>query len=583
MSSVDALYARVSTGRQEQERTIESQLDALRARAGGSTGLALRVFRDDGYSGARLDRPGLDALRDASADGEIRTLYVFDPDRLARNFVHQQVLLEEFERRGVVVVFVQRPLSDRPEDRLLAQMQGAFAEYERTKIVERTRRGKLYKARLGLFVWPGPPAYGFRITRGPKGTPPAVSHDEREASWVRKMFQWVIEEGFSARQVAKRLNRLGVEPRRGACWNQGTVQGILRNSAYAGTVYYNRKESAEPRRRRNPTAYPRNWKSSHRLRPREEWIPVPVPALISSELQERALAEIRTHRWKLERKTLYPFLLRALVHCGKCGRRMEAMTTRSKGPRHTRGGREWYPYYECPRTHHSPEDTGHLTKCDARRVRADRLDEVVWQSLGEFLRKPEVLKVEIATYAEGRRTSSKSEESEDKRLGERVRQLERQRSRLVDAFQAGLLDVKELRLRGERLEVELGEVRRRQEELGALRASGARADEVFREVEVFCARLRQGFDRLTFEERVRVVKWLVERVVVKEGEVTVEHVIPLQGRYRRETSPPGEFLAPPKDARDERRIDTDVTKGSPPPTGKFGGMWLADRRYSARR
>ena len=152
MTLSDAIYARVSTGRQEQERTIESQLEALSARARERTaaGPAPRVFCDDGFSGARLDRPGMDALRDAAADGEIRTLYVYDPDRLARNFVHQQVLLEEFQRRGVEVVFIQRPLSDRPEDRLLAQMQGVFAEYERTKIGERTRRGKMYVAVHGF-------------------------------------------------------------------------------------------------------------------------------------------------------------------------------------------------------------------------------------------------------------------------------------------------------------------------------------------------------------------------------------------------------------------------------------------------
>ncbi|EQD38339.1 DNA recombinase, partial [mine drainage metagenome] len=375
-------------------------------------------------------------------------------------------------------------------------MQGVFAEYERTKIVERTRRGKLYKARMGLLVWQGPPPYGYRIVRGPKGAPTTISIDEREAPWVRKMFEWVVEESLSARQVAKRLNRLGVAPRRAACWNQGSVQVMLRNPAYTGTAYYNRHESAEPGRRRNPAAYPRNWKSSRRMRPKEEWIPVPVPALVSSERQERALEEIRTHRWRFARNTLYPYLLRTLVVCGECGRRMCAMTPRSWWPHHTRGGREWYPYYECPTHKQSPEDTGHLTKCSSRRVRADRLDEVVWRSLGEFLQRPEVLKVEIAAYAEDRRSSARGEASEEKRLVERQRQLERQRARLVDAYQAGLLEVSELRQRGERLEIEQGEIRRREEELQALKASGARVEEIYQEVEVFCARLREGMDRL---------------------------------------------------------------------------------------
>jgi len=580
MSPVDALYARVSTGRQEQERTIESQLEALtaRARSDHPSGPSPRVFRDAGYSGARLDRPGLDALRDAAADGQIGTLYVYDPDRLARNFVHQQVLLEEFERRGVPVVFVQRPLSDRPEDRMLGQMQGIFAEYERTKIVERTRRGKLYKARMGFYAWTNPP-YGYRVARGFKGTPAVISIHEGEAPWVRKMFQWVVEEGLSGRQVAKRLNRLGVRPRKSEVWNQASVRVILRNPAYTGTAYYNRQESTEPRRRRHLEEYPRTWKSSHRTRPKEEWIAVPVPALVSVEAQERAKEVLRRHRWDLPRNTLYPYLLRTLVVCGECGLRMRAATSRSWWPRHTRGGREWYPYYDCKAHTHGPEDTGRLTKCPSRRVRADRLDEVVWSSLCGFLQKPEVLKVEIATYAEDRRRSAQGEETEAKRLQERMRQLGRQRARLVDAYQAGVLEISELKARGERIEVEEGETRRRLAELQALKASGVRAEELYRQTEEFCARLREGLVRLPSEEKVKLVRWLIERVVVKGGEVTVEHVIPLVGRFRRDapgSHAPGGGGSPtiPNPAGAQ---GSQTGAGGTAREGDFGGMWLQRR------
>lgn len=580
MSPVDALYARVSTGRQEHERTIESQLEALttRVRTDHPSGSPPRVFRDEGYSGARLDRPGLDALRDAAADGQIGTLYVYDPDRLARNFVHQQVLLEEFERRGVPLVFVQRPLSDRPEDRMLAQMQGIFAEYERTKIVERTRRGRLYKARMGLYAWTNPP-YGFRVTRGLKGAPAVISIHEGESPWVRKMFEWVVEEGLSGRQVAKRLNRLEVRPRKSEVWNQASVRVILRNPAYAGTTYYNCRESAEPRRRRRLHEYPRTWKSSHRTRPKEEWIAVPVPALVSPEMQGRAKEVLHRHRWDLPRNTLYPYLLRTLVVCGECGLRMGASTLRSWWPRHTRGGREWYPYYDCKAHTRGPEDTGRLTKCPSRRVRADRLDEVVWSSLGEFLQKPEVLKVEIATYAEDRRRSTQGEETEANRQEERRRQLSRQRTRLVDAYQAGLLDQSELKMRGERIEAEEGEARRRLAELQALKVSGVKAEELYREAEAFCARLREGLERLTFEDRVKVVRWLVERVVVKGGEVIVEHVIPLTGRFRRNTpgSDPPRPGPPAGSPPQTEAVAASIQTRMPARRGDFGGMWLQRR------
>jgi site-specific DNA recombinase len=128
-----AIYARVSTERQERHQTIDSQLAALRAWAGGEVRSLdeAHVFRDEGYSGARLDRPGLDALRDAVRDGAVEHIAVLSPDRLARRYAYQVLLLEEFRRAECQVTFLQHPISDDPNDQLLLQIQGAIAEYER--------------------------------------------------------------------------------------------------------------------------------------------------------------------------------------------------------------------------------------------------------------------------------------------------------------------------------------------------------------------------------------------------------------------------------------------------------------------
>ena len=146
-----AIYARVSTERQERQQTIDSQLTALRAWASAQEhALAeVHVFRDDGYSGSRLDRPGLDGLRDAIHDAAIDVVGVFSPDRLARKYAYQVLLLEEFRRAGCEVVFLHHPISDDPNDQLLLQIQGAIAEYERAVLAERFRRGKLQRARDG--------------------------------------------------------------------------------------------------------------------------------------------------------------------------------------------------------------------------------------------------------------------------------------------------------------------------------------------------------------------------------------------------------------------------------------------------
>src|SRR5882672_11072271 len=159
-----AIYARVSSDQQVHQGTIDSQVTALRQRA-EADGLVLEVelcFLDDGYSGSTLVRPALERLRDVAWAGGFQRLYVHWPDRLARKYAWQVLLVEELQRSGVELVFLNRSLGVSPEEDLLLQMQGMIAEYERAKIMERSRRGKRHAARRGsVSVLSGAP-YGYR-------------------------------------------------------------------------------------------------------------------------------------------------------------------------------------------------------------------------------------------------------------------------------------------------------------------------------------------------------------------------------------------------------------------------------------
>jgi site-specific DNA recombinase len=161
-----ALYVRVSTDRQQHAQTIEQQVTQLQTYVAAREGWTVREehsFRDDGHSGAKLDRPGLDALRDHAARAAFDVVLITAPDRLARNFVHQMVVLEELQRRGVRVVFCDRPCSDDPHEQLVTQIRGAVAEYERTLIADRMRRGRQARLRSGqLLPWTRAP-YGYRL------------------------------------------------------------------------------------------------------------------------------------------------------------------------------------------------------------------------------------------------------------------------------------------------------------------------------------------------------------------------------------------------------------------------------------
>jgi len=204
-----AIYARVSSQQQAKEGTIDSQVAALAERV-AADGLVLddeRRYLDDGVSGSTLVRPALERLRDAAYAGEIDRLYVLAPDRLARRHAYQVVLLEEFARCGVAVIFLNhRATGETPEEELLLQMQGMIAEYERAKILERTRRGKRAAATRGaVSVLTGAP-FGYRyISKADGGGEARYQVVLEQARVVREMFEWIATERVSVNEVVSRL------------------------------------------------------------------------------------------------------------------------------------------------------------------------------------------------------------------------------------------------------------------------------------------------------------------------------------------------------------------------------------------
>jgi site-specific DNA recombinase len=233
-----AIYARVSTDKQGRDQTVDSQLEALRrwANAHGHELKDDHVYIDEGYSGARLDRPALDRLRDAAREGEFDVLGVYSPDRLARRYAYQVLLLEELRKAACALEFIQRPISDDPHDQLLLQIQGAIAEYERAMLGERFRRGKLQKARAGHWI-AGQAPYGYRYVPNRDGVPGHLEIEEVEAEVVRMLYRWLIDERMTVRQILKRLAAGPWRPRNGKrLWSHSVVHRVLSDPLYSGTA-----------------------------------------------------------------------------------------------------------------------------------------------------------------------------------------------------------------------------------------------------------------------------------------------------------------------------------------------------------
>jgi site-specific DNA recombinase len=224
-----AIYARVSSEQQASDNTIASQIAALEARL-AQDGFILTPderFTDEGYSGATLVRPALERLRDVVAAGSLDRLYVHSPDRLARRYAYQVLLIDEMRRAGVEIVFLNRPIGLSPEDDLLLQVQGMVAEYERAKILERSRRGKRHAARQGTVTVLSGASYGYRyIGKRDGGGVARYEILEDEAQIVRRVFHWIGHERVSIGETCRRLRQEGCRTRSGkTAWDRATVWG----------------------------------------------------------------------------------------------------------------------------------------------------------------------------------------------------------------------------------------------------------------------------------------------------------------------------------------------------------------------
>lgn len=249
-----AIYVRVSTPRQTQNQTIEQQLARLRQHVDEKGWLLddAHIYRDDGRSGAKLARPGLDSLRDRAMLCEFDLVLITTPDRLARNYVHQMVVIEELSKRHVQVDFLDRPMSDDPHDRLLLQIRGAVAEYERTLISERMRRGRLTKYKDGVLLPWTRTLYGYQTDPDRPRAPSGVRLHPAQSVIVRQLFGWYLEPGMTLYGLVKRLLESNVvSPGGKTRWNTSTIRNMLRNSAYIGMAYANQTRTEPAKRRRS--------------------------------------------------------------------------------------------------------------------------------------------------------------------------------------------------------------------------------------------------------------------------------------------------------------------------------------------
>jgi len=519
-----AIYARVSSARQKEQQTIGSQTAALRAHA-GQLGLDVPpqwVFCDEGHSGATLVRPALEKLRDLVAQLPVEVVLVYSPDRLARKYAYQTLLIEEFARAGTSVVFIKGPASDTPEDALLVQFQGMIAEYERAQIIERTRRGKAHRARQGTVnVLSGAP-FGYRYVRKNEHADARYEVVPHEAAIVAELFRRYVEDGAAIADLARWLTAADVPTRTGKHrWDRSVLWGMLRNPAYAGRACFGKtmrtadqpglNRAARMQGRSTPRSY------SVRDRDRQDWLEIAVPAIVTEDTWERVQRRLEDNKRYAARNSKVPSLLQGLAACTSCG------YSYYRGHTTTTAGNKIY-YYRCLGSDNYRYEHGRV--CDNKPVRTDYLDKVVWDHITGLLASPQLIRAEIDRRLEQLRTADPTT-ARQQRLQQALAKSTAAITRLIKAYQEELITIDELRERMPGLRARETSLH---SQLDALAAQITDRDAYLKladDLEGFLARLRHNATTATLTEQQRVLRLLVKDVLIGPERITVRHCIPV--------------------------------------------------------
>lgn len=517
------LYARVSSEKQVQEKTIQSQIASIIDHA---SSLEEKIdpslhFIDDGVSGALLERPGLDRLRDKAFSGEINKLYILSPDRLSRKSAHQMILIEELKKLGIIIVFVNRNITDTPEDQMLLQIQGIIAEYEREKILERSRRGKLFAAQTGKVNALGGAPYGYYYQKITEFKDANYIIHAQEAAVVKEAFWLYCEKNLTITKIVSHFENKGYLTRSGSTrWSRSVIWGMLRNPAYKGTAAFRKTKAIKSNRRtkqaRDSKNYPYGNFRTTVDRPEADWIYIPVPSIIDEKTFAIAQQKLKDNsKFAPRNNKKHNYLLNGLLRCKNCGYAFYGKTSSGDNIR---------LYYRCCGQDNDRFVNGRV--CKGRSVRVEAIDDLVWGSIKKLLLTPEVITEEYDRRLKVYQNFDNGVISEKTK---EINKYKKERFRLIDLYQTGLIDnmeiemkLKSIRAKMEQLEKEITYLNNKEDESNKFLT-------VINNLNDFSDKITKNLDCCNFQEKKSLVRMLVKEVEVDtiKAQINVQHIIPL--------------------------------------------------------
>lgn len=507
-----AIYMRVSTARQEEEQTIESQRMELEKRINEDGYLLLPecTYKDEGWSGAIIERPDLDRMRSDAREGKFEILYAYDRGRVSRKFVHQEIILEELRECGIEFISLHDINGQSTEEVLMGSVMGIFHEYERVKITERMRLGKVRKVRENKKLLGYQPKYGYdyhhRIKSGSDTRDAHFTVNKMQADVVKQVFEWIAS-GMSKHEVKRQLFKMGVPPPKGKRdqWSGGTLDRMVRDTTYIGQHYYNKSESVPTKNPRNPEQkYRKISKGSRKRRPKEEWYLIEVPPIVTPKLFAKVQVQLALNRRVNPRNnSKNQYLVAGLIEC-VCGK------ARTGDP-----ANKGNLYYRC---------TDRLSKyplprtCHEHGINAPVLDALVWRNIKELLTDPQLVRVQAERWQQ----TASPLESQLKTLKKRLKALDDEERRYTKAYGQGVMSERLYKDNFHDTNTKRADI---MSEVASIEADLINKPVV--PVEKLVDGVLKLVGNLNFTDKRTVVRKVVTKIVATKQEVTIWGLIPI--------------------------------------------------------
>jgi len=510
-----AIYCRVSTEEQKEGRTIDSQIRELEDFAKANDHIVVARYIDEGWSGSILNRPELDRLRDKADKGLFDAVLVNDVDRLSRELTHLGIIKKDLEKKNVKLIFKKLPNNGDPISNFMVNMLGSFAEFERELITDRTRRGRKYKVEVRKLIQGNVPPYGYAYVKKDKekGIEGHYEINEQEAGTVKMMFNWVVKDGISQREVVRRLTALKIPPRKGTRWGRSSVHKILTNETYTGITYYNKHKVVETDEHKQTRCYKQR-KTGLRLRPKKEWIPIPLPdslKIVDKQTFLAAQSQFNRNITYSPRNAKYRYLLRGLVRC-QCGSLYTG--TPSHGRLFYRCGNR-YKTFPLPR------------ECKASIISAPKLESIIWNSVANAVQNPKIISDQVKILEEKQKIKPLDIEKTIKDTQKELESLKIEEERVFAAYRKGIIQLEQFEGEIGKIQEERTQLNQRLNELSQKQSSSLSLKRVAKSVEEFCRIIKKKIGEFTFEQKQTFLRFLLEGIVIEGNTARIFGLIPV--------------------------------------------------------